>query len=228
MKQNQQDNAVKLRQLQRQVALLSNARELKYVNYSYAANVATTWALTAPTEGILSGVSQGDQRSERDGLGYDIKSFHLKGYVNYDSTDSVAVANIRSDELFRFIIVQNHQTAGAAIDVNKVLDLSTGQHVNAPLNLQNENFTILHDETIVTRRPVTVDHSVNYPSDTYTQAEAKSLIEFKRTFKTPIKVRASGTTAGYASYQNDTITFIAVSSLACNLYYTSRLRYFDS
>jgi hypothetical protein len=218
----------KLARLEKQVAILSLARELKYVDYAFAANVNSSWSVTTPSEGILSGVAQGDSSQQRDGLGYDIVSLDLTGYVNYSSTSGVAVANLRSDELFRFILVRNHQTAGAAIDPTKVLDLTIGAAINAPLNLTNNNFTILSDETIVVTRPALVDHNATYPSDTYVQAEAKAPISLHHRFKRPIKIRSTGATAGYASYQNDSITLITVSTLSCNLYYTSRLRFFDS
>jgi len=229
--QKQQQNPSsqqQLARLERQVALLSRARELKYVDYAFGANVNSTWSLTTPTEGILSGVVQGDGSSQRDGLSYDMASIALKGYVNYSSTSGVAVANLRSDELFRFILLLNRQTAGVTVDPSKVVDTSTGVAINAPLNLTNNNFTILHDETITVRRPALVDHSVNYPSDTYTQAEAKEPIEVIHHFKNPLKIRATGGSAGFADYQNYSVTLITVSTLSCNLYYTSRMRFYDS
>jgi len=224
----QNDTQLQLARLEKQVASLSLARELKYVDYAFGANVNSTWSLTAPSEGILSGVVQGDGSQQRDGLSYDVSSIDITGYVNYSSTSGVAVANLRSDEIFRCILVRNHQTAGVTIDPSKVVDTSVGNAINAHYNLSNKNFTILHDELITVTRPALIDHNNTYPSDSYVQAEAKAKIKIHHKFRRPLKIRASGGSAGFADYQNDSLTLITVSTLSCNLYYTSRLRFYDS
>lgn len=109
--------------------------ELKVID----TQVVTAPLLTAGTVTLLNGVAQGTDFTDRIGRKINIKSIHMKYYIQaYNNVD------VPLGDIIRVMLVWDYQTNGALAAVTDVL---TSADVLSGVNLTNrERFKILYDK----------------------------------------------------------------------------------
>ncbi len=216
-----------------QRTIVSNVRtggfmgiEKKFVDYTVSNDPFTSvWAggeMEDATALSLSAVAQGDGESQRDGRMYTIHSVFVKGFLRTASQES-QTAPI-TDAVARLALVWDKQTNGAQLNAEDVFDTVTaGEDVNSVKNLQfSHRFRVLKDITI----PLPVQNTNEGAINLF--ASSPTLVPFKMgfTFKTPIQVRCTGTTAAIASIQDNSIHLIGTATdTNVTLWYRSRVRF---
>lgn len=109
--------------------------ELKVID----TQVVTAPVLTAGTATLLNGVAQGTDFTDRIGRKVNIRSIHLKYYIQaYNSVD------VPLGDIFRIMLVWDYQTNGA---LAAVTDILTTADVLSGVNLTNrDRFKVLYDK----------------------------------------------------------------------------------
>lgn len=186
--------------------------ERKFVDYDIAADAFTNvWAggeMEDATALSLSAVAQGNGESQRDGRVYHIHSCHVKGFFSIAATES-QTAPI-ADQVARIALVWDTQTNGAQLNAEDVfLTVTAGQDINSWRNLQfSKRFIVLKDKIVKIHVPSTNEGGPNLFSNGFIQVPFK----INKTFKTPIKIRCSGTTAAIASITDNSLHFIGTAT----------------
>lgn len=184
---------------------------------------ATTWATMQASDSI-SGVAQGNTESQRVGRVYNITSVHLRETVDVAAQKTAGAAT--GTTTVRVVIVHDTQTNGAELAATSVMDGGqTPDHLSFR-NLQfTKRFRILMDKTI-TIRPVGL--ASEGAANTFGSGNNQIVWKFNRTFKKPIKVTCSGTSAAVASITDNSIHVIGVAnsvSVTPSLTYQARIRF---
>ena len=183
----------------------------------------TSWATMEPTTTDLTAIGQGDGESNRDGRKYEITSIHIKGFIRRPATESNT--GPVSDSLCRIALVWDQQTNGAELTATDVMDASGTNDEQAFRNLQfTRRFRVLYDK----RFRVNANQGGMNEGAINLFANGGIVIPFKinKTFKTPIQVTMSGTTADIANVTDNSIHLIGCASDAlCTLSYQCRTRF---
>lgn len=222
-----------LKALVRQQVRLQNTRtegfmgiENKFVDYNVQGQATSTgWAggeLDPATALCISVVAQGDGENQRDGRMYNINSWYIKGFLSTSASE--AQAGPQQMVLVRIVVVLDTQTNGAQLNAEDVFTpVAAGVDVCSVRNLQfSKRFRVLKDRTMKLNPNIVNEGAVN------AFAAGASSVPFKMggRFKTPLKVRCSGTTAAIASVTDNSIHVIGVSNSATGLLtYISRCRF---
>ncbi len=198
--------------------------EKKFANYELT-NTAfgTTWAsMQDGTIKCISGVTQGDGESNRDGRVYNILSLHMKGFIEILATEGQTAP--LGDSLSRVCVVIDRQTNGAEVTATNVMLGTATDDINAFQNLQFSNrFRVIKDKTF--RIPVQTG-SMTAAANLFDQGPVKIPFNWNFTFKRPIKVVCSGTTNTIAVITDNSIQVIGVGDTALTLLnYQARIRY---
>lgn len=197
--------------------------ELKFVDYNYTATIVNTTAGAEADPGTalcLNAIAQGDGESQRDGRKAVIKSFEIRGFVNFTAQSDAA--DPAGGQIVRLVLVQDRQTNAAQENSEDVLSDSAGNDVNSMTNLQFEKrFRILRDVRI------SVEPAVAFTDGTNTGAVSGTTKSFHWKGRLNMPVNYSGTTAVIGSIVDNSLHIIAIASggTAANLTYTSRVRF---
>ncbi len=201
--------------------------ESKFVDYFVNDDAFTTgWAGGEMEDGTalsISAVAQGDGESQRDGRTYNITSVHVNGLVQKAATESQTAP---IDEVVaRVVMVLDTQTNGAQLNAEDVINaVAAGEDWLGFRNLQNTGrFRVLKDKVFTLR----ASNATNEGAANLFSSGALNLpFKFNVKFKTPIKVRCTGTTAAIASIADNSIHIIGTSQLTTTLLsYNSRIRF---
>ncbi len=202
--------------------------EKKFVDYRVDDDQFTNvWAggeMEDPTALSVSAVAQGDGESQRDGRVYYIHGIYITGTINRPAAESQA--NPVGDEIARLCLVWDKQTNGAQLNAEDVmLTIAAGDDVDSYRNLQSvQRFKVLADKKY--RVAVTQGQVNEGAVNLFANGATTTPFKLSYTFKTPIKVSCSGTTAAIASITDNSLHVIGTSNNgAATLSYTSRLRF---
>ncbi len=200
--------------------------ERKFKDFNRNSDAFTlAWAggeMDPSTANSLSVVAQGDGESERDGRVYHIHSVHLKGLLNISGAESQVTP--LNDIVARLALVWDTQTNGAQLNAEDVfLTIGSGEDVNSFRNLQNsKRFIVLKDKTFRFKQEQIAEGAANL----FAWGQAQIPFKINKTFKTPIKVRCSGTTAAVTSVTDNSLHLIGTATdIKMLLTYQSRIRF---
>ncbi len=201
--------------------------EKKFVDYIDNDNpFALTWAggEMDPTTDAVSAIAQGNGENQRDGRVATLHSVFIKGFFSIAATES-SIAPL-DDIIIRVVLVQDRQTNGAQLNAEDVMDtIASAVDINSVKNLENSaRFIVLKDKTFLLprARANTNEGAANL------FATAKILVPFKMgvTFKKPIRVNHTGTTANVTTIADNSIHVIGTATNASGLLtYRSRVRF---
>ncbi len=201
--------------------------EKKFADFTVSGDGFTnTWVGGEMEDGTalsVSAVSQGDGESQRDGRVYYIHSVHIKGFVQIPLSESQT--SPLPDLLARIALVWDTQTNGAQLDAENVfLSVSSALDVNSFRNLQfSKRFIVLKDKLI--RLPVPGQTNEG-AANLFAAGIVKIPFKINKTFKVPIKVRCSGTTAAISSITDNSLHIIGTATATtAQLTYESRIRF---
>jgi hypothetical protein len=165
--------------------------------------------------------AQGDGAQERDGRVFWIHSIHGKGYVHVPADIS---ASAPEDILVRIVVVWDTQCNNAAVTPSEIYE-TVARLSNRLRNLEHSSrYIVLKDKLIRVNRNVYFNTTAAQPHAT----EQFIPFKFNKSFKKPIKVRCSGTTASVASLTDNSITVLGglnLNSPAVNIQMESRCRF---
>ncbi len=202
--------------------------EKKFADFRVDADAFTTvWAGGEMEDGTalsVSAVSQGDGESQRDGRVYYIHSINIKGHVNTTAEEAAAAPG--NDQIIRLALVWDKQTNGAQLNAEDVFKtIASGDDIESYRNLQFvQRFAVLRDMTF--KMPVGSSTMNEGAVNSFASSGTKRPFNMNYTFRTPIKVTCSGTTAAIASITDNSLHIIGTASTtATTLDYTSRLRF---
>lgn len=186
---------------------------------------ATSWApMEDGTIKSISAVAVGNTESTRVGRVYHITSLHLRGSVETGGQEAdTAPIN---DVMCRFVLVWDTQTNAAQLTATDVMDAGQSEDHFAFRNLQNtKRFRILMDKVITVR----MDNQTNEGAvNSFASGQRQVHWKFNRTFKKPIKVICSGTSAVIGSITDNSIHMIGIcstTSASPKLNYQARIRF---
>ncbi len=183
---------------------------------------STTWAAVEDaTADTISAVAQGDGESDRDGRVYEIHSLHIRGIISSDLSEGAA--SPINDSFVRIAVVLDTQTNGAQLTATAVHETGGTPDYLSFRNLQNTGrFKILYDKSFVIKPQSMNEGAVN----SFAGNSAFRQFIINKTFKTPIKVRCTGTTAVVGSIADNSLHVIAISDVTTNnITYKSRIRF---
>lgn len=196
--------------------------EKKFVDYGYAETaMSTSWALAVPATTSLSTVAQGDGESNRDGRGYVIDSIQIKGYIKTGPTENLANPEVAN--MVRIALVWDKQTNGALPTAANIMNDGTGESWTGYRNLEYvKRFQVLKEKTFKHNLSTLAS---NAATNDYSSGGRITPFKMSYTFKRPLNVNTSGTTADIANIVDNSLHLIATSGVASALAYTSRLRF---
>ncbi len=202
--------------------------EKKFIDYRVDDDTFTTvWAGGEMEDGTalsVSAVSQGDGESQRDGRVYYIHGVNIQGTLHVPQTEAQAAPN--GDIVCRLALVWDKQTNGAQLNAEDVfLTIGAASDIDSYRNLQYvQRFNVLQDKKI--RVPVGQTNMNEGAVNSFANAFVNVPFKLYHTFRTPLKVTCTGTTAAIASISDNSLHVIGTaSSTAVELNYTSRLRF---
>ncbi len=201
--------------------------ETKFVDSEVTpSSITTSWIVLNPTtKDCLTAVAQGTTESEHLGRTMYITSIHIKGLfirsVLESSTIPVGAYQCR------FVIVLDHDTKGAEVTPSDVMDIGQSNDILAFRNLQHTSrLMVLKDKQFVINPTASNEGAVNL----FATGEVRRVFKFNYTFKQPIRVLFSGTTAVVGSIVDNSIHFLVVCSEngAGTCEYQCRVRFKDT
>lgn len=202
--------------------------EKKFVDFFKQVDAfSLTWAggeMDPGTADALSAIAQGDGESQRDGRVAVLHSVFIKGFLSIAAIESSAAP--LDDIVVRLAIVQDKQTNGAQLNAEDVFKtLASGDDTNSVKNLQNSaRFIVLKDKTwlIPRARAVSNEGAANL----FSSPRILVPIKMGTTFRKPIRVNHTGTTAVIASVADNSIHLIGCATNASALLsYSTRIRF---
>ncbi len=170
---------------------------------------SSTWStMEDATNDSVSGVAQGDGESERDGRKYLIHSIHIRCRVRTVSVESATTPI--SDFIGRIVLVWDTQTNGAQLTATDVMDGGGTDDCLSFRNLQHsKRFRILWDKRWVLKSSDTNEGSINlFANGIRTTGEMR----YNKSFKKPIPVICSLTTAVIAAISDNSLHIIGVAN----------------
>ncbi len=201
--------------------------EKKFVDSEVTASAITTsWIVLNPTtRDCLTAVAQGTTESEHLGRTCYITSLHLKGIFIRSTLESSTVP-VGAYQC-RFVIVLDTDTKGAEVTPSDVMDTGQVNDILAFRNLQHTSrLRVLKDKQFVINPSATNEGSINL----FATGEMRRTFKFNYTFKTPLRVLFSGTTAVVGSIVDNSIHFLVIASEngAGTCEYQCRMRFKDT
>ncbi len=200
--------------------------ERKFADFEASGDAfASSWAtMQDGTIKCISAVAIGNTESTRVGRVYHITSLHMRGSVSTGSQESQTAP--LNDMFCRVVIVWDTQTNAAELTATDVMDAGQTDDEYAFRNLQNtKRFRILMDKVIsLNFSNMTNEGAINL----FAAGQKKVHFKFNRTFKKPIKVICSGTSAVIGSITDNSIHVIGISSTTTAspvLNYQARIRF---
>lgn len=188
---------------------------------------AASWNAINPSSGCTGAISvpaQGDGESARDGRVYYIKSVHVKGMLRIAAYESQTgpVTPVRA----RIILYWDTQTNGAEATATNIMVGGKDEDVLSFRNLQNsKRFIVLKDKTYVLRGQQMNEGASNL----FAVGAVMVPFKFNKSFKKPIKVRCTGTTANVSAVSDNSIGIAAVRDddayLSPSIEYQARVRF---
>jgi len=185
-------------------------QEFKFVDFETNGDAfATTWArMEDGTIQSVSGVTQGDGESNRDGRKYLIHSIHIKAKISVNASESQGAP--LNDITGRVCLVWDTQTNEAAFTATDVMDGGGNDDTLSFRNLQHsKRFRVLWDKSFKIIRRNVNEGSVNLFA---TGNETTPIINYNKKFKKPIPVICSGTTNVITSISDNSLHIIGVAS----------------
>lgn len=170
-----------------------------------------TWTVMDPaTVNTLSGVTQGDTSTDRDGRVYYIHSIHYKMFIITAAVESQI--SPFDDIHVRVCLVQDTQTNKAQLSAADVMISDQTSDILSYRNLDNtQRFRILFDKQITIHRPQQTNEGE--PNKFACPLVLSPVWKFNRTFKTPIKVECiEGTTANVTLITSNSFHIIGVTN----------------
>ncbi len=189
-----------------------------------AASFSTAWILMNPSlTSKLTAMAQGDGPQERDGRKYSMTSIHIKGFINVPPVESNTAP--AGDTIVRLVLVWDTQTNGAELTPADVMLTGVSNNVNSFRNLQfTSRFKVLWDKTfnLVVSRAGMNEGSANL----FGAGIVRIPFKINKTFKTPISVTRSGSTANISNVTDNSISIIGVGITSTpTLTYEARIRF---
>lgn len=199
--------------------------ERKFADFEIGSDTfSTSWAtMQDGTIKSISAVGIGNTESTRVGRVYNITSLHMRGAITTNASEAQTAPLSHSS--CRVVIVWDTQTNAAELTATDVMDAGQTQDFLAFRNLQNtKRFRILMDKMWVVRPTILNEGGAN----AFAANETIINWKFNRTFKKPIKVICSGTTAVIGSITDNSIHVIGICSdtgVSPRLEYQARIRF---
>ncbi len=190
----------------------------------------STWTQLAPTTpaaiNCISAMVQGDGESEHLGRTYVMHALYMKFNVIIPTQEMLTTP--MPDVLYRFLVVLDTQTNGAAVTGTDVMQTSACSDINSFRNLQNSTrFRVLYDTGV--RNMIPHNQMSDGAINSFSYPTSVHHYNFNHVFKNPIKVRTKGTTASVASITDYSISIIGISqNTILDMTFNSRLRYAEA
>lgn len=218
--------AIQSRAIRRRKALNVIGMETKFLNSELTTTATTTtWSSLNPAgTGCTDSISvpaQGDGEQQRDGRQYAILSVHVRGFATLGTLESQTAPD--TSKIVRVILYQDTQTNGAEATATDIMDGSQSNDWLSFRNLQNSRrFKVLKDETILFTPQMMNEGAVNL----FASGGITKLWNMDVTFKKPIIVNCTGTTANVTSVADNNLGLAFVSSsTSVNIAYQARIRF---
>ncbi len=202
--------------------------EVKFVDAELGGTAITNaWVTLNPTTlDTLSAIAQGTTESTHNGRTCYLRSVHLKGQVSVAAAEAVGIP--ASDRIFRLALVLNTDTKGAELVATNVYDAGQSNDVFAFRNLQHTSvIKVLWNKTYVMFPRNLNEGAV----DSFAKGATRRVFEVNHTFKKPLRVLFSGTTAVVGSIVDNSLHFCAcalVTSPTMLLDYQVRVRFTET
>lgn len=199
--------------------------ETKFADSELTATALTTsWVTLNPTtKNSLTAVAQGTTESTHLGRTMYMTSFHMKGDFFLPTVE--ADVDITNDATVRYVIVMDTDTKGTEVSATDVMDAGQTDDVHAFRNLQHTSrLKVLTDKTFTMRPFVVAQGAV----DLFANGARRRHFQYNITFKKPVRVLFSGTTAVVASIVDNSLHFCAISNSTYSVEYQCRLRFKDT
>lgn len=199
-------------------------------NYLNSTNLTTAWATYSPaaasaTADSISVPAVGTGSTNREGKSYAIESVMVQGYIH--RTEQEVVVDPVPDSMVRVLLVLDTQTNGTELPATSVMTIGGGAAATDIMGFRDlqysKRFKIIGDTKVkVLKTPIGWGGTANE----YSAPDVVSTFKFMKTFKNPIRVECTGTTADVASVVDNNLNIIAAASDAnCNISYSSRIRF---
>jgi len=201
-------------------------QEVKFIDYEYSGATAITVAgseADPATALSLNAIATGDGPSNRIGREVDVRSIHVRGYVQFSAFKQAAITNYDS-YFVRLLVVQDTQTNAQQLNAEDVVVDPTNAALEAvtPRNLAFvKRFTVLADKIV--RMPPT---AMAWDGSDLNFQGARVPFEIFR--KCPMRVTFQGTTAAIGSIADNSIHVICIAAnnaIEATLFYYSRCRF---
>lgn len=201
--------------------------EKKYIDYEYSGAMSNTWAVHEDgTADAISATAEGNGPSNRDGRRYAIHGVNIRG--SFVQASAEAETDPVGDNVVRLAVVLDRQTNGAQLSpAGQVYDTNgTAPQAYALRSLEHtRRYRVLKDlkKRIPGAQALMAQGAVN----TFARGEVIIPFSIDLTFKKPIIVECSGTTAAIASIVDNSIHVIATEhkGYGVTLSYKSRVRF---
>lgn len=177
--------------------------------------------VNVPASDGLALPSEGNGPTQRDGRVFYVHSLHIRGRILLNDFSSTTA---RSDTVVRLALVWDTQCNNTVVVPNQVYEPG-GFVTDQFRNLEySSRFIVLKDKTYTIHRNVVW----NATAGEFVGQEQEVFFKFNKTFKKPVKVRASGTSSAPSSITDNNFTLlcgVASGTDAVNIQYSSRARF---
>lgn len=184
-------------------------KELKFVDYSYAGNVGTSWALEMPAVGSFNAVAAGSGESERIGRKITNNSLFIRGVLR-ENTSGIVCSRTR------LVLVKDCQTNGASLTPATIM----AGGIDSFRNLEQiSRFKVLYDKTFVLTPMISHDGTTKFTN--------VPLRSFSINVKLTGDTLYDGPTAGISDITDNSYHLISICSVSTGvtLTYDARFRY---
>ncbi len=187
--------------------------------------IATSWTTQNPTTlDSLSAVAQGTTESTHLGRTMYMTSIHMRGQVILDVAESEGAPP--SDVTVRIAIVLDTDTKATEVTATDVYDAGQTSDIFAFRNLQHTSRLKVLRHKLITLHPFNLNEgSINL----FANGNRVRDWQFNYTFKKPVRVLFSGTTAVVGSIVDNSLHFVTIATASgATITYQSRLRFKDT
>lgn len=220
-KDKQQDK--KIRRLERKVL----TGEQKYIaQFRTSVPMTTTWSELA-TNNNFGATGQGSGHNSREGLNIQLKHINVKILIDVPASDSDSTLTNNEPLQFRLVLFVNKNAHGLVTNFDDMFETGTTQLLRHR-NRTNRDFVFLHDKLYtMPQHNIAVYDNGGTPNLAY--ARQRKYIELKHSFKKPLLIQATGSTAGISNYQNNIVGLgISANLTAPTLTYEARMIFDDN
>ncbi len=198
-------------------------KELKFDNYVVtSAPMGVVWRNSNPAAlGSISGVTQGDGPTNRDGRVYYIKSIHLRGRIQRGNVEASVTPPPESQG--KVIMYLDSQCNGAEPGITDIMQSLTHDEIGFRNMSNTSRFRILREFSYVMK----MDNMAQGGPDLFAHGFSIVPLEMNVTFNPPLKVLTDGTTNVVGNLTNYSVGIQTVSSDTLDeLTYQSRIRFY--